>query len=352
MTRAMKKILTTVILACVVFGAIFAFSRTREWPTETSGTDNPSQAVDEGGVPEVSAHEEGVEELSSLSIRSLRRGTYPGGDFTIEQDLPNGTNYRQAIVSYRSEGLKIFGLLTTPLAPRPPDGHPSVVFVHGYIPPKEYSTTGNYPTYQATLARGGFVTFKPDLRGHGNSEGEAVSAHTSEKYVVDTLNAISFMKNHPDIDPKRIGYWGHSNGGEIGLRVAVVSPDIRAFVLWAGVVGSYTDMLETYNDKIPFLRDVTENPLVQSHGLPGQNPEFWNKIDPYFFLSDVTAPVQLHHGTRDASVPIELSLQLKKALENAEKEVEYFAYDGDDHNIGNNSGLAWQRSIRFFRDNL
>jgi dipeptidyl aminopeptidase/acylaminoacyl peptidase len=290
--------------------------------------------------------------LHPMSIESLRQREYPGGDFTIEETLPDGTNYRQFIVSYRSEGLKIYGLMTIPVAPRPENGYPAVIFVHGYIPPKQYSTTGNYPSYQATLARAGFITFKPDLRGHGNSEGEPVSAHYSEKYIVDVLYAISFMKNSADIDPERIGYWGHSNGGEIGLRTVILSPDIKAAVFWAGVVGSFKDMFETYNAKIPFLRDADESPLVKEHGLPSQNPAFWDTIEPYSYLSDISAPIELHHGTEDISVPIELSARLNEELVKQGKKVNYFEYTGDDHNIGNNSGLAWQRSIRFFKENL
>lgn len=290
-------------------------------------------------------------ELHPMSIAALRQGQYPGGDFVEEQRLANGTNYRQSVVSYRSEGLKIYGLLTIPLAPKPEGGYPAVVFVHGYIPPQQYSTIGDYPTYQAALARGGFVTFKPDLRGHGNSEGDAVSAHYSEKYVVDTLYALSYLKMHDDVNPERIGYWGHSNGGEIGLRIALVSDDVKASSLWAGVVGSYEDMFETHIDDIPFLRRE-ENPLVEAFGLPSTNSAFWNQIDPYAHLADITIPIQLQHGTNDDSVPVALSLSLKKALEDAGKEVEYLEYPGDDHNIGRNSSRAWQRTIEFYQKYL
>ena len=208
--------------------------------TETTASETPENAENE----ETSTTEEKEEviELHPMSIASLRAGEYKGGDFVIEQELANGTNYSQYVASYFSEGLKIYGLLTVPLAEKPENGFPAVLFIHGYIPPAQYSTTGSYPTYQPRLARGGFVTFKPDLRGHGNSEGEPVSAHFSEKYVVDTLYALEYLKNYVDVDPERIGYWGHSNGGEIGLRVVVISPDIKAASFWAGVVGSYEDM--------------------------------------------------------------------------------------------------------------
>ena len=286
--------------------------------------------------------------LHPMAIMSLRNGDYPGGTFTIEEQLADTASFRQSVVSYQSEGLKIYGLLTVPKSPRPERGFPSVVFVHGHIPPRQYSTIRNYSTYQANLAGNGFITFKPDLRGHGNSEGEPVSAHYSEKYVIDTLNAISFLKDHPDIDPERIGYWGHSNGGEIGLRVVVVSRDIKAASLWAGVVGSYADMFETYNEKIHFLRNADNSALVLNNGLPSTNPDFWNTIDPYFFLGDITAPIQIQHGTADTSVPIELSLSLKNALEEKGLPVEYFEYTGDNHNISNNVGLAFRRTVDFY----
>jgi dipeptidyl aminopeptidase/acylaminoacyl peptidase len=339
----MKKTTAIIFLVIVSGLALFlAFDR----PKKAAPVENPKV---EENVP-VSQTEPQSEADFPMAIESLRKQAYPGGEFVLEKTLPNGSNYKQSIVSYRSEGWKIFGLLTVPLAKRPEQGFPAIVFVHGYIAPKQYSTTGNYQGYQAVLARAGFVTFKPDLRGHGQSEGVATGAHFSEKYTIDTLEAIAYLKKYLDVNPGKIGYWGHSNGGEIGLRVAVISQDIKAYSLWAGVVGSFVDELETYNAKISFLRG--SNPLVEEHGLPSQNPQFWNRIDPYAYLNDISSPIQLQHATGDKSVPIELSRRLRDELEKVGKKVEYVEYQGDDHNIGQNSSLAWRRTIQFFRDNL
>ncbi|MBD3245071.1 MAG: alpha/beta fold hydrolase [Candidatus Moranbacteria bacterium] len=288
-----------------------------------------------------------------MEIEALRQREYRAGDLTIKETLKDGSNYHRYVAYYFSQGLKIYGLLTIPKTPMPKNGYPAVIFVHGYIPPKNYSTINSYPTYQDTLAKAGFATFKPDLRGHGNSQGEAKSAHYSEKYLIDTLYAIEYLKNHSKVNPEKIVYWGHSNGGEIGLRVAVISQDIKAYSFWAGVVGSYEDMLETYNKKIHFLNlKERDNPLVNKYGLPSQNPDFWNGIDPYTYLTDIKAPIQIHHAGADKSVPIELSISLKNELEKINKEVEYFKYQGDDHNISKNSTQAFQRTIEFYRKYL
>ena len=341
----MKKNIILFLFVCIFSGC--TLSTQTDTTNKIDDTKETSVTIDKNEEEEVEEEEESF----PMFISVLREREYSGGDFVIEETLPNGSNYRQYIASYLSEGLKIYGLLTVPIVEKPENGFPAVLFIHGYIPPTQYSTTGNYPTYQATLARGGFVTFKPDLRGHGNSEGEPVSAHYSEKYVVDSMYAISYLKNYTDVDPDRIGYWGHSNGGEIGLRVVLISPDVKAASFWAGVVGSYIDMLETYNDQISFLRNES-NPLIQTYGLPSSNPEFWNQLEPYEFLQDISIPIELQHGTNDESVPVELSLSLKEALEQAGKEFIYHEYAGDDHNIAGNSRTAWQRSVTFFKENL
>ncbi|MBU1165283.1 alpha/beta fold hydrolase [Patescibacteria group bacterium] len=348
-----KVLLLFIIIILVSAGVIYFYFNNQNNSSNLEANSNAAVAItNQFSAKANSAPVIEEPELPPMAIQSLRNREYTGGDFVIEEQLPNGTNYQQYIASYQSEGLKIFGLLTVPFTDKPASGWPAILFIHGYIQPEQYSTTGNYPTYQARLARSGFVTFKPDLRGHGNSEGESESAHHSEKYLVDTLYALSYLKKYDAADPDRIGYWGHSNGGEIGLRVAVISPDIKAFSFWAGVVGSYEDMFETYNDKIGFLRNITDTELVQENKLPSANPDFWNQLDPYAFLDDISAPIQLQHGTADESVPVELSLRLKEELEKLDKPVEYYEYAEDDHNIASNVSTAFQRAIDFYNKYL
>jgi len=294
------------------------------------------------------------ENFHPMAIEGLRQREYPGSEIVIEETLAKGSNYSRYIASYMSEGNKIYGLLTIPETNKPENGFPIIAFIHGYIDPDVYQTTSRYEAYQDGLARERFITFKIDLRGHGNSEGEAVNGHFSEAYVVDTLNSIASLKKLPEADASKIGIWGHSNGGEIGLRSMVVSEEIKAGVFWAGVVGSFEGMLETYNSKIGFLYLGRGTPeLVKENDLPSKNPDFWQKIDPYFYLEGIGGEIQLHHGTTDESVPIDTSQELVAAMEKIGREVEYYEYPGANHNLSNPAfGSAMQRTVDFFKKNL
>ncbi len=291
-----------------------------------------------------------------LSIESLRQGDYPGSEITIEQALSPGSNYQKYLASYQSEGLKIFGLLTVPEGSPPENGWPVVILNHGYISPSVYRTTEKYVAYQNAFARNGYLTFKPDFRGHGDSEGMALGGYGSNDYTIDVLNALASIKTYPGVDPQKIGMWGHSMGGHITLEVMVVSPEVKAGVIWAGVVSSYEDLFNRWRRRGATPPPEVQNSprrrwrqtLMEEFGSPEENPTFWQAISANFYLNDVSGPIQLHHGTADSSVPIEFSEKLETQLKELGKEVELYQYQGDDHNISQNLSLALQRSVEFF----
>jgi dipeptidyl aminopeptidase/acylaminoacyl peptidase len=290
-----------------------------------------------------------------MSIQALRNGIYPGSDIVIEKELDRGANYRRFYAYYLSEGLKIYALLTVPDGEPPAGGWPAIVFNHGYIPPDVYKTTERYIAYVDLIACSEYIVFRIDYRGHDNSEGTASGAYSNPGYEVDVLNAVASIKKFPQADPERIGMWGHSMGGFLTLRAMVVSPDIKVGVIWAGVVGSYPDMLYNWRRNNP---GVTPSPSSTSrswrrgwidlYGSPEENPEFWNSISANSYLSDLSGPIQLHHGTADHDVPLMFSEKLWQQIIDANGYVELYKYDGDNHNISNYFSLAMSRTIEFF----
>ncbi len=277
-----------------------------------------------------------------MEILTMRNGSYPGSDIQIEQELEPGSNYRRYDASYLSDGLKIYGLLTIPNGEMPEGGWPAIVFNHGYIPPEQYRTTERYIAYVNALASNGYIVFKIDYRGHDRSEGSPASAYGNPDYLIDVLNAITSLQRFPQANPEKIGMWGHSLGGFLTLRAMVISDAIRAGVIWAGVVGSYPDLLYNWRRSSSFVAPTPRpgttrwrDDWIRLYGSPEQNPAFWNSVSANSYLADLSGPLQLHHGTTDEDVPVDFSIKLAEQAMAANKEVELYTYEGDNHNISN-----------------
>lgn len=291
-----------------------------------------------------------------LMIEVMRQQSYPGSEIVFEQVLEPGANYNRYIISYQSEGNKIYALLTIPWGERPATGWPVIIFNHGYIPPEQYRTTERYVAYVDNIARHGYIVLRSDYRGHGSSEGEPAGAYGSPAYTIDVLNAVASIKQYPDADPDRIGMWGHSMGGYITLRSMVITDDIKAGVIWGGVVASYPDLIQNWRRGDGPTRTPDPNStrrrwrdeLLETYGDFDENPEFWAAISANSYLADLSGPVQLHHGTADTSVPYEFSETLTAQITTVGLPVDLYLWNGDDHNISASFTPAMQRSIEFF----
>lgn len=289
-----------------------------------------------------------------MSILALRNGEYPGSDITIVKELDRGSNYRRYYAYYLSEGLKIYALLTIPMGDAPEGGFPAIVFNHGYIPPDVYRTTERYIAYVDEIAKAGYVVFRIDYRGHDASEGEASGAYGSPGYAIDVMNAVSSIKKLPEVNPEKIGMWGHSMGGYLTLRAMVASQDVKVGVIWAGVVASYPEMLYNWRRTGSFTPSPSSRGVgwrtawLEQYGTPDENAAFWDSVSATSYLADLSGPLQLHHGTLDEDVPLEFSIRLAEQARAAGKIADLYTYEGDNHNISANFSTAMQRTIEFF----
>ncbi|MGD8633090.1 MAG: alpha/beta fold hydrolase, partial [Anaerolineales bacterium] len=222
-----------------------------------------------------------------LTIDYLRELEITGSEITIEQELPSNFYYRRQIVSYISEGNKIYGLLLTPYSEQPEGGYKAIVFNHGYIPPSVYRTAERYEAYVDYLARAGFVVFKIDYRGHGRSEGQPSGSYFSPGYTIDSIAALKSLQTLEIVDPNGIGMWGHSMAGNLTLRAMLVEPDVKAGVIWAGAVYSYDDFAELGIDdntyRPPATPQGTEQPrrsrqIFEVYGRPEEGHPYWQAV--------------------------------------------------------------------------
>ena len=145
--------------------------------------------------------------------------------------------YKTEDVSYanpKAAGVTLAATLNLPAGEGP---FPCVVFITGSGPQDRDETLFNHKPFAVIadyLARNGIASLRADDRGVAKSTGNFAAA-TSLDFKTDTEAGIAFLKTRKEIDPKRVGLIGHSEGGLIAPMVAVEMPsDVAAIVLLAG----------------------------------------------------------------------------------------------------------------------
>ena len=130
-------------------------------------------------------------------------------------------------------GVKLAGTLTTPRGAGP---FPCAILITGSGPENRDEELFNHRPFRVLadhLTRKGIAVLRVDDRGVGGSTGHVTGA-TSEDFASDVMAGIEFVKTRKEIDAKKIGLIGHSEGGLIAPMVAVRSKDVAFVVLMAG----------------------------------------------------------------------------------------------------------------------
>ncbi len=345
----MSKLLTASVVVLLLIGAGYIFfNKTGEEPVDSQPVKvaKPNSSITP--VPSPFLFEE-------LTIPYLRNRDYKSMLGKSEKTYETAT-YTAYLASYDSDGLKINGLLTEPKGEKPAAGWPAIVFIHGYIPPSLYKTTQNYYDYVDYLAKNGYVVFKIDLRGHGESEGEAGGAYYSADYIIDVLNAYSALQNSGFVNPEKIGLWGHSMAGNVVLRTLAVKTDIPAVSIWAGAVYTYKDFAEfgirdgSYRPPVDqTARQQRRKLLMDTYGEPKDGNPFWDLVAATNYLNDFKSAIQLNHAVNDDVVDIAYSRGLNVLLDKTNIPHELNEYPSGGHNITNPGFTpAMQNTVKFF----
>jgi pimeloyl-ACP methyl ester carboxylesterase len=224
------------------------------------------------------------------------------------------------------------------------------------------------------LTKNGIGVLRYDDRGVGKSEGDFKTS-TSADFATDVESAIAYLKTRKEINNKKIGLMGHSEGGLIAPMVASQSEDVSFIVLLAGTglqgdkiillqqaliakadgtsdsdimeaTDAFTkavDMVMKSDDEQKLKTDLTNfiNKLIEddpSAEIPSgltkeefvsaqvneiSSPwmQYFLKLDPAIALEKVKCPVLAINGEKDLQVPPKENLEaIKKALVKAGNE--------------------------------
>lgn len=193
----------------------------------------------------------GVAFAQAKSIRELRR------NFKYDRSLPLdvkevGVEDRDGLrihdISYQSpRGGRVTAYLVAPSGRR--RRLPGIIFMHS-----RPGSRKNFLDEALSLAKGGAVALLIDapFSRAGESRRDFDPTVTTPEAdrgiyvqtVVDLRRGVDLLVSRSDIDPKRIGFVGHSYGAHAGAVLAGVEKRVKAYVLMAGAP-SLTEFLRT-----------------------------------------------------------------------------------------------------------
>ena len=133
----------------------------------------------------------------------------------------------------KKAGIVLAGTLTMP---QKEGNFPTVVLISGSGPQNRDEEILNHKPFLILsdyLTKNGFAVLRFDDRGTALSKGDFKMATTAD-FATDVEAAITYLKTRKEINKKKIGLVGHSEGGVIAPMVASKSKDVAFIVLLAG----------------------------------------------------------------------------------------------------------------------
>ena len=143
--------------------------------------------------------------------------------------------YRDEDVTYENK-IQNVTLAATFTVPQGKGPFSAVVLITGSGPQdRDETLLGHKPFLILSdyLTRHGIAVLRADDRGTAKSTGDFKTATTAD-FATDTEAGIAYLKTRLEVDPRKIGLIGHSEGAVIAPMIAARNPDVAFIVMMAG----------------------------------------------------------------------------------------------------------------------
>jgi len=224
--------------------------------------------------------------------------------------------------------------------------YPVIVNYYGGTSPTGRSFGGRYP--KEYWAAHGYLVYVPQPSG-ATGYGQAFSAvHVNDwgKTTVDEIveGTQQFLREHPFVDPDRVGNIGASYGGFMTMLLSTKTEVFSASVAHAGISALSSYWGEGY-------WGYSYSAVATAESYPWNRPDIYVDQSPLFRADQNSTPILLTHGSSDTNVPVGESDQFYIALKLLGKDVEYLQVAGQDHWILDHAKrIVWSRSILAWYD--
>ena len=254
------------------------------------------------------------------------------------------------IVHYKSfDGTVISALLWMPFNLERNGSAPAVVLPHGG-PSNQTLDSWNPNRTAVALASRGFVVIAPNVRGstgYGRAFEQSNHMDLGDGDLKDEVAGRQFLIDTGYVSPKRIGMTGGSYGGFMTLMALAKTPH-----LWAAGVDAYgvIDWSAIWRNA-----DLPDRQYLESYlGDPVKNKAAYAASSPVTYLKDLTAPLLVLQGNKDARVTKDQAQKVIDGLKANGRTVESHFYPDEGHGFFKREDQidALERTVAWFEKYL
>ncbi|MBI4059245.1 hypothetical protein HY404_03340 [Candidatus Microgenomates bacterium] len=295
--------------------------------------------------------------LIQYTMENLRSRTYSGSQIVLEKVIKKEPTFTSYLFSFTSEGKKVTGQANLPAgADKPaqaglPAGKgpfPVILMNRGYVDKEVYFTGVGTRKAAGEFAKAGFITLAPDFLGFGGSDPSSSDIlETRFEKPITVINLFQSIETLSQADKENVFMWGHSNGGQVSLLTLEILQKPIPTVLWAPVTRSFP---ESVLDYVGELDDQGRMVVASISAFVETYDKDKFSVTPY--LADITAPFQINQGTADVLVKEEWTAEFVKQMKNLGKDITYYVYPKNDHNLSRDWDLVVARNIQFYKKHL
>lgn len=248
--------------------------------------------------------------------------------------------FREKDVRVVSGSVSLPGTLTIPLGEGP---FPGVVLVHGSGPQDRDEAIGGLRPFQ-DLAQGlasrgvAVLRYEKRTKVYGKEMAAAGTVTVKDEVLDDALAAIRLLRETPGVDKHRLFVAGHSLGGFLAPRIAVLDGALRGIVLLASpsrpmseVVRDQAEWLaghgatDAQRKAAPAIRKEADlladlyagRPDPVARPILGASPSYWLDLDAQRSVEaarSLDRPIFVLQGERDYQVTMSDFAGWKRAL--------------------------------------
>jgi dipeptidyl aminopeptidase/acylaminoacyl peptidase len=219
------------------------------------------------------------------------------------------------------DGATIHGYLYKPLDYTPGKKYPTILRPHGG---PVWAYYAEFTHLAQLFAANGYVVLLPNPRGstgYGENFAKAIYADWGNKDYQDDMAIVDYAIAQGIADPEKLAVGGWSYGGISTDFIIAQTNRFKAAISGAGEA----------NNTSMYGHDQYQRDYITELGTPWENHALWDKLSPFYKVTNITTPTLFMGGDIDWNVPILGGEQMYQAMKHLGRETQLVVYPGEYH---------------------